>query len=499
MLESLDLLYEGMKIALQPSNIIFAFIGCALGTAVGVLPGIGPVAGTAILLPISFALGPIPSIIMLAAIYYGAMYGGTITSVLINVPGEAASAVTCIDGYQMAKNGRAGAALTVAAVGSFIGGTVSIVGLVLLAIPMASLGLKFGPPEFFALLVLGLSLVVSMAGNSIRKTVISAGIGLVIAMVGLDPVAGDQRLTFGVIQLYDGISIAALAMGIFGVGEVLQNLERSSRQAEPMKVTSLRMTRQEVKSSVMPVVRGTGFGFVMGLIPGLGSLVPTVTSYMTERNMSKTPERFGNGAIEGVAGPETANNAHANAALIPLFTLGIPGSPTVAVLMGAFIMHGLQPGPFLFTDHPDIAWSVIASLYVGNIILLILNLPLIPMWVKIVKIPPAVLNTCILAFCIIGSYSFKGSTIDIWVVLGAGILGYVMRKLDYPVAPLVLTAVLAGLIEQSLRQSLEISNGDFMIFVTHPISAVLLLISALVFVLSTRSVMKNVQGANSET
>ena len=389
-MESLSFLLGGFATALEPANLLFALAGCLLGTLIGILPGIGPVAGTALLLPVTFGLPPTAGIIMLAAIYYGAMYGGTLTSVLVNVPGEAASAITCLEGYEMARQGRAGPALTIAALGSFIGGIVATLGLVLLAVPLTRLALKFGPPEFFALMLVGLSLVTGLAGRSVLLALISAVVGLLIAMVGIDPVAGAPRFTFGRLELMSGINVVIVAMGLFGVGEILLSVDREvAMKPIGTRLRDLFLGAEDARRSVLPVVRGTAIGFFLGLIPGVGAVVPTVMSYVAEKRMSKTPERFGTGMIEGVAGPETANNAYATSALIPLFTLGIPGSPTVAIIMGAFMMKGLIPGPFLFRDHAEVAWGVIASLCVGNVMLLVLNLPLIPLWVKLLRIPAA--------------------------------------------------------------------------------------------------------------
>jgi putative tricarboxylic transport membrane protein len=497
--ESLSLLLGGFATALQPVNLLFAFAGCVRGTLVGILPGIGPVAGTAVLLPVTFGLPPAAGIIMLAAIYYGAMYGGTLTSVLVNVPGEAASAITCIDGYAMARQGRAGPALTVAALGSFVGGMVATLGLVLLAVPLTKLALKFGPPEFFALMLVGLSLVSSLAGRSILLALVSAVIGLLIAMVGIDPVAGAPRFTFGRLELMSGINVVIVAMGLFGVGEILLSLEREV-PFKPIgtRLRDLFLGPEDARRSVLPVLRGTAIGFFLGLIPGVGAVVPTVMSYVAEKRMSRTPERFGTGMIEGVAGPETANNAYATSALIPLFTLGIPGSPTVAVIMGAFMMKGLIPGPFLFRDHAAVAWGVIASLCVGNVILLILNLPLIPLWVKILKIPRPILFAFILGFCVIGAYSINSEMFDVGLMAAFGVLGYLLKKLDIPLAPLILTLILGPLMEQSLRQSLEISRGDFSILFTRPISAALIAIAAVFAVVSSLRIAASVRGADSE-
>lgn len=498
-MDALNLLMGGFATAMQPNNLLFALIGSVLGTMVGIMPGIGPVAGTALLLPLTFKLDPTASIIMLCAIYYGAMYGGTLTSVLLNVPGEAASAITCIDGHEMAKRGRAGPALAVAAIGSFVGGIVATVGLVLLAQPLTALALKFGPPEFFALMLVGLSLVTGLAGRSIALALISAISGLLIAMVGIDPVIGSQRFTFGNLNLLGGIDVVIVAMGLFGVGEILVNMERNvMATALGTRIKELLPSRSDMKRSAMPIVRGTGIGFLLGLIPGVGAVVPTVLSYVTEKKLSKTPDQFGTGMIEGVAGPETANNAYANSALIPMFTLGIPGSPTVAVIMGAFMMKGLIPGPFLFRDHGDIAWAVIASFGVANLMLLILNLPLIPLWVKLLKIPTSILYTFVLGFCAIGAYTSNGQFFDVGLMAFFGVVGYIFKKIDVPLAPMILTIILGPLMEQSLRQSLEMSRGSFWIFIEHPIALGFILVALTFVLVSTFRIASKVRGADSE-
>lgn len=492
-MDTLQLLMGGFATVLQPENLFFTFLGCFLGTLIGVLPGIGPSAGTAMLIPVAAVLSPTQAIIMLAGIYYGTMYGGTITSVLVNVPGEAASAITCIDGHAMAKKGRAGPALAIAAIGSFIGGTIATIGLVLVAVPLAQYALKFGPPEFFCLMIVGLSLVTGLAGRSLVRALLSAVIGLLIAMVGIDPVMGAPRFTFDKVELLDGLGIVPVLMGLFGIGEILVNAER---RAGPIINTSLRSllpNREEAKQSIGPIVRGTGVGFFLGLIPGVGAVVPTFISYILERKVSKHPETFGEGAIAGVAGPETANNAYANAALVPLFAVGIPGSPTIAILMSAFMIHGVIPGPFMFQEHATVVWAVVASLYVGSVILLILNLPMIPLWVAILKIPYSILFALILAFCVVGAYSLNSSTFDIGVMLAFGVIGYCFKKLDIPLAPLALTLILGPLMERGLRQSLEMSQGDFMIFLTRPISATLLAIAAVFVALACLNVAKSVK------
>ena len=476
-------LLGGFASALSPQNLLFAFIGCLVGTLIGVLPGIGPVAGVALLIPLTLNLDPTSSIIMLAAIFYGTAYGGTITSVLLNTPGEASSAITTIDGYAMTKQGRAGAALTIAALGSFIGGVLATVGLVIAARPLGALGLRIGPPEFFGLMVVGISLLVALAGRSMVRALISGVIGLLIAMVGIDPVAGAPRFTFGNDRLLDGVSFVAVIVGVFGLSEVLLNAgnKRSTHPTSP-GLRGLMPTRVDLRRSGPAIARGTGIGFLLGLVPGMTGSVSSLLSYGAERKFSRYRHELGQGAIEGVAGPETANNAHANGALIPLFTLGIPASPTIAVLMGAFLQQGLTPGPTLFTDHSDVAWAIIASLFIGNVILLILNVPLVGIWTAILRIPDKILTPLILLFLIVGSYTINNSVFDVFVMILFGVLGLIMRNFDIPLAPLVLTLVLGPLMERSLRESLDISQGNFSIFVTRPITVVLLAIGILIAV-----------------
>jgi putative tricarboxylic transport membrane protein len=485
----------GFSVALSLGNLSFALIGCILGTLIGVLPGLGPAAGTAILIPITFKLDPTAAIIMLAAIYYGAMYGGTITSVLINVPGEAASVVTCLDGYEMAKQGRAGSALGIAAIGSFVGGTVATFGLVLVALPLARFALKFGPPEYFSLLCVGLSLVMGLAGKSLTRALIMGILGLLFSLVGVDPVQGAPRFTFGITRLMDGIKFVPVVMGFFGIGEILVNAEKGFTNVLVTgsgKFSSFLPRKGEWKISIYSILRGTGLGFFLGLIPGTNSAVAAFMSYIVEKRVSKHPERFGTGIIEGVAAPETANNSYANAALIPLFTLGLPGSPTIAILMGALIMNGLMPGPLLFKQHATFVWAVIASLYIGNFILLVLNLPLVGWWAKLLKIPYHILVVLILIFCIVGAYSLDNNVFDIGVMIFCGILGYIFKKLDFPLAPAILTLILGPMMERSLRESLSISQGDYSIFVTRPISLFFLIITAIILVTSARQALPSI-------
>jgi putative tricarboxylic transport membrane protein len=479
-MDTLNELLNGFAAALTWQNLIFAFLGCLLGTVIGVLPGIGPVAGVALLIPLTLNMDATGSIIMLCAIFYGTAYGGTITSVLLNTPGEAASAITTIDGHAMTKIGKAGAALTIAAIGSFVGGTIATLGLVAAAKPLGELGLLVGPPEFFALMVVGISLLVALAGKSMVKALISGALGLLISMVGIDPVAGAPRFTFGVDRLLDGVSFVAVIVGVFGLSEILSYRKGESTVVHAPGFRSLLPTGKEWRRSAPAMARGTGIGFGLGLIPGMTGSVASLLSYGAEKKFSKYRNELGSGAVEGVAGPETANNSHANAALIPLFTLGIPASPTIAVLMGAFLQQGLTPGPTLFTEHSEIAWAIIASLFIGNLLLVLLNVPLVGLWTSILRVPSSILTALILLFMVIGAYTINFSVFDVFVMIGFGLLGLALRHLQIPLAPMVLTLVLGPLMERSLRESLEISQGDFGIFLNRPLSMVLIILGALI-------------------
>ena len=487
-MDALGDLLMGFSVALSPGNLLYAFLGSAFGTLIGVLPGIGPAAGTALLIPLTARLEPTGAIIMLTAIFYGTQYGGTITSILLNVPGEAASAITCIDGHKMALKGRAGAALSIAAIGSFIGGLFATIALVFLAGPLTKVALEFGPVEFFALMVLGISLMMGLAGKSMVKAVMMGIVGLLLAMVGMDPVRGAPRFIFGRMELMDGLNFVPVIMGLFGLSDILENAEESLDTTKSAKVGSLKPSREEVRDSAGPIVRGSFLGTLLGLIPGMTGSMASFMSYSMEKKISKHPERFGEGAVEGVAGPETANNPHANGALIPLFTLGIPASPTVAVLMGAFLMNGLIPGPFLFRENPQLVWGVIASFFIGNVILLILNLPLVGVWVKLLKIPYSILFAVILAFMVIGAYGVENSVFDVFIMLLFGVLGYLLKKFDFPMAPMILTLILGPTMERSLRRSMEMSQGDFAILFSSPLAAVLLIVSLIVLVTSALKV-----------
>jgi putative tricarboxylic transport membrane protein len=472
-----DNLILGFGIAFTVNNLLFCFVGVFIGTLIGVLPGIGPVATISLLLPVTYGMGPVTSIIMLSGVYYGAQYGGSTTSILVNIPGESSSIVTCLDGYQMARKGRAGAALGMSAFGSFIGGTASIIGLMLLAPILADAALMFGPPEYFSLMFFGMTLVIYLCVGSITKGLIMAVAGLALAMVGQDPVSGLDRFTLGSITLLDGVGIVPVAMGVFGLGEVLTNIEESIQQREifASKIKGLLPNLKDWKDSTWPIIRGTIIGFFVGVLPGGGTVIPTFMSYSLEKKLSPYPEKFGTGVIEGVAGPETANNAATGGSMVTLLSLGIPANVSIAVLLGAFIIHGIQPGPLLITEHPDLFWGTIASMYIGNVMLVILNLPLIGLWVKLLKVPYNILFPLILLFCFIGVYSINNNFHEILIMLVFGVFGYVMRKFAYEGAPLLLALVLGPMFETAFRQSML--YGDPFILFKRPISAVLLIIS----------------------
>ena len=475
MLEMQGLL-NGFALALTPVNLLFGFIGAVLGTAVGVLPGLGPAATISLLLPITSALGsPLTSIIMMAGIYCGAMYGGSTTSILLNIPGEAASVVTCIDGYKMAKNGRAGAALGISAIGSFIAGTFGIVALTFIAPPLSSFALKFGPAEYFSLTLLGLTLAAFLSGKSMLKGMIMAVFGLLLATVGIDPVGGALRYTFGTMILMDGFDFLALAMGVFGIGEILISLEEDmNSELVTTKIKNIYPTLKDWLESRWAIVRGTVIGFGVGLLPGGGAVMASMIAYAIEKRVSKTPERFGEGAIEGVASPESANNAASSASFIPMLTLGIPGNPAIAMIFAALLIQGVQPGPFLIVDHPDVFWGVIASMYIGNVVLLVFNLPLVGVWVQMLRVPYSIMAPLIVMICSIGVYSLKNDVDDVLMMFIFGIFGYILRKFKFELGPLILAFVLGRILERSLSQALIISSGDVSVFVTKPISAVLL-------------------------
>lgn len=479
---SWELLGNGFATALTPGNLLFALIGSIVGTLVGVLPGIGPTSGIAILLPLTTVLPPIPAIIMMAAIYYGAMYGGSTTAIVVNIPGEASSVPTAMDGYQLAKQGRAGPALAISAIASFVAGTLSLVGLTFFAPALASVALAFGPPEYFALMFMALSLVISLSGRALLKGFLGMTIGLLAAMIGMDPLTGAARLTFGIPALMAGVNFISVIIGLFAIGEVLVNVEREVAHIYETKLkTWLPLpTIEDLKVTWAAMVRSTGTGFFLGLLPGCSPAVTTFVAYDIEKRFSRRPEKFGQGAIEAVAAAEGANNSTCSGGFVPLFAFGIPSGPALAVLLGGFMMYGLQPGPRLFYENPELVWTVIASMYIGNAMLLVLNLPLVGMWARIAMIPFPILGPLIILFSVIGAYSVRYLIFDVWVALIFGVIGYLMRKFGFPLAPIVLASVLAQMLETSLKQSLSISLGSPLIFFTRPISAAFMLLGLIV-------------------
>ena len=471
----------GFSIALAPTNLFACLLGVLIGTIVGILPGIGPVGAMALLLPSTFALQPATALIMLAGIYYGSMYGGSTTSILLNVPGEAGSVVTTIDGYQMTRKGRAGAALAVAAVGSFVAGSVGVVGIMLASSWLADQALRFGPPEYFALAVAGLLLLSRLSGGSVMHAFVMVAIGLALGTVGMEPISAIRRFTFGSTQLSQGIELVPVIMGLYGVAEVLLIAESGIKKAHivTVRLRELLPTRTEWRLSAWPIARGSVVGFLTGLVPGPGAVLSTFISYTLERKISKTPERFGQGAIEGVAGPEAANNGATAGAMVPLLSLGIPFSPATAILLGALIITGIQPGPLLISQRPEVFWGVVASMYVGNLILLVLNLPLVGLFVSVLRLPQHVLATLVLLLCLVGAYSLNNSQLDLWVLVLFGVFGYGLRKLAIDPSPLVVALVLGPLMEKTLRQALFMERGSVLMFATRPITLALLLVGLL--------------------
>jgi putative tricarboxylic transport membrane protein len=481
-------LLDGFALATQWHNLVFAFFGVLIGTAVGVLPGIGPMSGVALLIPVTASMtsgldpesAAASSIILLAGVYYGAMYGGSTTSILLNTPGESSSVVTCLDGNQMAKQGRAGAALAIAAIGSFIAGLIALIGLVLLAKPLSDVALKFGPSEYFSLMILGLCAVSGLAGKSITKALIMTIVGLLLATIGIDNVSGVSRFTFDMPSLYSGLEFLTIAVGLFALGEVFKTiLEKDGEDGEIAKVGRILPTKQDLKDSTGPILRGSLLGFFIGILPGAGATLASFFSYIMEKKLSKKPYLFGQGHIAGVAAPESANNGASGGAMIPLLTLGIPGSGTTAILMGALIMYNVQPGPLLFSEHPHVAWGLIASMFIGNLMLLLLNMPLVKVFAKVIETPAKYLLPIIIAISVFGVYAVQYDTFNLLLLMACGLVGYFLVKNDFPLAPLVLGLVLGPMIEYNLRRALTISNGSFSIFFNKPISLLFLIIAIL--------------------
>jgi putative tricarboxylic transport membrane protein len=478
-------LLHGFAVAISPMNLLWCFIGCFLGTVIGILPGLGPAATIAMLLPLTFKMDPTSALIMLGGIYYGSKYGGSTTSILLDVPGESASVVTCIDGYEMAKQGRGGPALGIAAIASFIAGTIGVIGLMLIAPPLAKFALSFSSPEYFALMSLGLAMVVLLAGESFIKAFLAMLVGLWIAGMGTDLFTSTSRFTFGNAEMLDGIDFVVVAIGVFALGEVLGNMEvRQGQQMLPVPkgLRNLMPTWQDMKDCRFAFINGSLVGFIIGVLPGAGSTIASFISYGLEKAVSKHPEKFGKGAVEGVAAPEGANNAETGGALVPMLTLGIPGSGTTAILLAALILWGLKPGPLMIQENPALFWGLVASMYIGNVMLLVLNLPLVPLFAQILRLPVYVLFPVIFGISIVGVYGVSSSLFDVWMLAAFGLLGYVMRRLAYPAAPLILGLVLGDSMERALRQSLMMSQGDLSILVSRPISATMLVLTALILI-----------------
>jgi putative tricarboxylic transport membrane protein len=482
-MEILQSLVYGFSVALTPQNLFYCFLGTVLGTAVGVLPGLGTITGVAILIPATLGMNPTSALIMLAGIYYGAQYGGSTTAILLNLPGESTSVMTCVDGHQMARQGRAGQALGMAAIASFIAGTVGVVALMVIAPTLAKVALTFGPPEYAALMILSLTTIGALLGESAIKGMITGVLGLMIGTVGIDTQSGVSRFTFGIPNLLEGISFLSVIVGMFGVAEVLENIENRLR-TEPVrgKLKRLLPDAADWIAARMSIVRGTVVGFFLGTLPGIGATAATMIAYVTERRASRHPERFGSGAIEGVAAPEAANNASATGAMVPLLTLGIPASGTAAVMLAALILNDVRPGPRLFETNPDLVWGVIASMYIGNAMLLVLNLPLIGIWVRLIRIRYEILGPATLFFAFIGVYAAETNIFEVYVMIVAGVIGYLLRKLRFPEGPLILGLVLGPLLEEQLRRSLTLSLGDPTILISRPISGVIIAVAALCLV-----------------
>lgn len=480
-MELLDNLMLGLSTAFQFNNLMFCLIGALIGTAIGVLPGIGPIPTVALLLPFTFGLEPASAMIMLAGIFYGAQYGGSTTAILVNVPGETSSVVTCIDGHEMAKQGRAGTALAIAALSSFFAGTVATLVIALLSLPLSALALKFTAVEYFSLLVLGLIAAVVMAHGSVMKSLAMVLLGLLIGLIGIDVNSGVARMTFGITELSDGIDFVPVAMGLFGLGEIIANLERKDerRVVTSQRLRDLMPNWADLKQAFPAMVRGTAIGSVLGVLPGGGAALPPFTAYAVEKKVARDPSRFGKGAIEGVAGPEAANNAGAQTSFIPLLTLGVPSNALMALMIGALMMQGIQPGPQVMTEQPLLVWGLIASMWAGNLMLLVINLPLVGVWISMLKIPYRLLFPAIVLFCCIGTYGISNSLFNVWLLLGCAVVGYFFIKIGVEPAPLLLGLVLGPQLEENFRRAMLLSDGDFTIFIRHPISAVLLAVVAI--------------------
>lgn len=484
-METIQSVIYGFEVALTWQNIMFVFIGVLVGTIIGMLPGLGPISAIAVMIPLSYGMHPASALILMAGVYYGAIFGGSTSSILLNAPGVASTVAASFDGYPMARQGKAGKALAISAVASFIGGTVATIGLMLVAPQLTKVALTFGPAEYFALMLLGLTAIASLSDGNAVKAFISACVGIMVATIGIDGQTGTQRFTFGSTKLLEGIDFLIIALGLFALAEVTSLIitRRESLFKSGGNVGSLRITKDEAKVLSGPIGRQSIFGFLIGVLPGAGATIASFLAYISEKRLSKDPSSFGKGNIVGVAAPESASNAAAGGSFVPLLTLGIPGSGTTAIMLGALLVVGVQPGPMLLTDHPDIFWGVVASMYIGNVMLLALNLPLIPYIAKILYMPKQILIALILIFCLVGVYGVSFSTFDLYLLIAFGVIGYIMRLFSFPAAPFILAFILGGMMEQSFRQALTISDGSLLVFVERPISAVLLIVSLAALVL----------------
>ena len=480
---SLEEILTGFQLAFSLEGMLFVFIGCFVGTIIGMLPGLGPISAIAVMIPITFGMDPTLALVMMAGVYYGAIYGGSTSSILLNAPGVSGTVATAFDGYPMAQQGKAGKALAIAAICSFLGGTITVVLLMLLAPTLASVAIVFGPPAYFALMFMGLTAISSLSEGSSIKALISAVAGFMVVTIGIDAQTGTQRFTFGNVNLLEGIDFLVIALGLFALAEVCTLVinRKDAAQSKAHKIGSIRLSKQDLNEMKGPVGRQSIIGFLIGVLPGAGATIASFIAYIMEKRISKNPDEFGKGAIKGIAGPETANNAATSGAFVPLLSLGIPGSGTTAVMLGAFIVLGVQPGPLLMTERPEIFWGIIASMYIGNVVLLILNLPLIPYFAKILKIPRPLLISLVVMFSIIGVYAISFNTFDLYMLLLFGVVGFLMRLFAFPAPPFILAFILGGMMEQAFRQSLTISNGSLLIFVKDPIALSLLLIALLSF------------------
>jgi putative tricarboxylic transport membrane protein len=493
-MDTINQLLYGFGVALQPENLLFVFIGVLVGTIIGILPGLGPMSAIALMIPIAFGMDPTTAIIMLAGVYYGAIFGGSTSSILLNAPGVAGTVATSFDGYPMARNGEAGKALAIAAIASFVGGTVGVIGLMIIAPGLSGIAVSFGPAEYFALMILGLTAVVTLSGKNLVKGLIAAVFGVIIALVGIDAQTATLRFTFGLSELYEGVEFLIVALGVFALAEVFVLLAKKGAGGDLRDVTSLRLTRKEASTMTGPTIRGSVLGFFVGVLPGAGATVASFLSYSLEKRIARDSDTFGKGNIKGVAAPESANNAACVGSFVPLLTLGVPGSGTTAILLGALLVLNVQPGPLMLTERPEMFWGVVASMYIGSLVLLIINLPLIPLFAKVLKTPRAILLPMVVVFCVVGVYGLSFATFDLGLLLAFGVVGFLMRANGFPAAPLILGLILGGLMERSMRQALQISGGDWTVFLTKPIPAVLLALAVLSLLPAAVGVLRRRRG-----